>query len=252
LADLGLVFRHFSEVRDASRWLFQAKTYKAGVLAIPPPPNGEFRHVEWEGWGFAGAGDTTVYLVADPSDSLSVPAKDHLSGKFKGISCAVYRVHRLEKHWYTVAFTPILVGDNASELFWMRNGPIGNLLSNEPTHHTDVLGCAEQTKAASIAGRGVSMKKAMDADEIKEVLKANPEWNLKDGKLIREWSFKDFIQAMAFVNRVATLAEAAGHHPDIDIRYNQVVLGLISHDAGGVTQRDASMANKLSKEFPTA
>jgi hypothetical protein len=100
----GLVFRHFSEVRDASRWLFQAKTYKTGVLAMPTSPNGEFRHVEWEGWGFAGAGDTTVYLVSDPSDSLWVPAKYHLSGKFKGISCAVYRVHRLEKHWYTVAF----------------------------------------------------------------------------------------------------------------------------------------------------
>jgi 4a-hydroxytetrahydrobiopterin dehydratase len=96
------------------------------------------------------------------------------------------------------------------------------------------------------------MKKAMDANEIKDVLKANPEWNLKDGKLIREWTFKDFIQAMAFVNRVATLAEAAGHHPDIDIRYNQVVLGLVSHDAGGITQRDASMAAQLSKEFPPA
>jgi hypothetical protein len=100
----GLIFRHFSEVRDASRWLFQAKTYKASVLALPVLPNGEFRHVEWEGWGFAGAGDTTVYLVVDPSDSLSEPAKDHLSGKFKGIPCGVYRVHRLEKHWYTVAF----------------------------------------------------------------------------------------------------------------------------------------------------
>src|SRR5271170_6302556 len=95
----GLIYKHFSEVRDASRWPFQAKTYKASVLALPVPHNSEFRHVEWEGWEFAGAGDTTVYLVVDPSDSLSVPARDHLSGKFKGISCAVYRVHRLEKHW---------------------------------------------------------------------------------------------------------------------------------------------------------
>jgi 4a-hydroxytetrahydrobiopterin dehydratase len=94
------------------------------------------------------------------------------------------------------------------------------------------------------------MKKAMSSVEIDEVLKANPEWNFKAGKLIREWAFKDFIQAMAFVNRVATLAEAAGHHPDIDIRYNHVVLGLVSHDAGGVTQRDASMATQLTKEFP--
>jgi hypothetical protein len=84
----GLIVRHFSEVRDASRWLFQAKTYKARVLALPVPPSGEFKNVEWDGWGFAGAGDTTVYLVVDPSDSLSEPAKDHLSGNYKGISCS--------------------------------------------------------------------------------------------------------------------------------------------------------------------
>ena len=100
----GFIFRHFSEVRDVSRWVFQAKTYKGSVLAVPVPPNGDFRHVEWEGWGFAGAGDTTVYLILDPSDSLSEPARNHLTGKFDGISCPVYRVRRLEKHWYTVAF----------------------------------------------------------------------------------------------------------------------------------------------------
>ena len=100
----GLIFGHFSEVRDASRWLLQSTKYKASVLALPVPPNGDFRHVEWEGWGFAGAGDTTVYLVADPSDSLSKPAKNHLKGRFGGISCPVYRVRRLEKDWYTVAF----------------------------------------------------------------------------------------------------------------------------------------------------
>ena len=100
----ALIFMHFSEVRDAGRWLFQAKTYKASVLAQPVPPNGEFRHVEWEGWGFAGSGDTVVYVVVDPSDSLAEPAKNHLRGKFKGISCAAYRFNRLEKHWYTVAF----------------------------------------------------------------------------------------------------------------------------------------------------
>jgi 4a-hydroxytetrahydrobiopterin dehydratase len=94
------------------------------------------------------------------------------------------------------------------------------------------------------------MKQAMNAAEIEEVLRLNQEWKLLDGKLIREWTFKHFLEAMAFVNRVAVLAEAAGHHPDIDIRYNHVVLGLISHDAGGITQRDASMASQLSKEFP--
>ena len=96
------------------------------------------------------------------------------------------------------------------------------------------------------------MKKAMNEAEIEAVLKAHPEWHLKGGKLMREWTFKDFLEAMAFVNRVAVVAEAANHHPDIDIRYNQVTLGLVSHDAAGITHRDASMAGQLSKEFPPA
>jgi 4a-hydroxytetrahydrobiopterin dehydratase len=51
---------------------------------------------------------------------------------------------------------------------------------------------------------------------------------------------------MAFVNRVAQLAEQGGHHPDIDIRYNRVRLALVSHDAGGITARDLSMAAQLN------
>jgi hypothetical protein len=100
----GLIFNHFSEVRDASRWLFQAKSYKARVLALPTPPDGGFRHIEWEPRGFVVAPDTSIYLVVDPSGSLSEPAKKHLTGKFIGISCPVYRVHRLEEHWYTITF----------------------------------------------------------------------------------------------------------------------------------------------------
>ncbi|WP_158942940.1 4a-hydroxytetrahydrobiopterin dehydratase [Granulicella sp. S190] len=96
------------------------------------------------------------------------------------------------------------------------------------------------------------MKKAMTETEIKDALKTNSDWTLRGGKLVREWSFKDFLEAMAFVNRVAVLAETANHHPDIDIRYNQVTLGLVSHDAGGITQRDLSMAGQLTKEFPPA
>jgi len=95
------------------------------------------------------------------------------------------------------------------------------------------------------------MKNTLSSAEIEAVLRADPEWKLQNGKLIREWTFKDFVEAMKFVNRVATLAEAAGHHPDIDVRYNQVTLGLVSHDAGGITQRDAAMASQISKEFTT-
>ena len=89
----------------------------------------------------------------------------------------------------------------------------------------------------------------LSQSEIDTLLKANPDWKLESGKLVHDWAFKDFVQAMAFVNRVAELAEAAGHHPDIDIRYNKVRLGLISHDAGGITHRDSRMAVRLSHEL---
>lgn len=84
--------------------------------------------------------------------------------------------------------------------------------------------------------------------EIDGFLRANPKWKLKDGELIREWTFNDFNLAIAFVNRVAAMADAANHHPDIDIRYNRVRLSLTSHDAGGVTSRDLKIAETLNQE----
>jgi 4a-hydroxytetrahydrobiopterin dehydratase len=95
------------------------------------------------------------------------------------------------------------------------------------------------------------MTKALNAAEIEEVLKIHPEWKLQGGKLVREWSFKDFVEAMQFVNQVAAIAEAAGHHPDIDVRYNHVLLGLVSHDAGGITRLDAAMAGRIDTELST-
>lgn len=95
------------------------------------------------------------------------------------------------------------------------------------------------------------MKKALTPSEVEDVLRAHPEWSLKDGKLVREWTFRDFPEAMAFVNRIAALAEEANHHPDIDIRYNRVQLALISHDAGGITQRDAAMVTRITADLAT-
>jgi 4a-hydroxytetrahydrobiopterin dehydratase len=70
-------------------------------------------------------------------------------------------------------------------------------------------------------------------------------WKLKDGAIARQFTFVDFGEAMSFVNAVAALAERAGHHPDIDIRYNQVKLALISHDQGGLTEQDMNMAQTI-------
>ena len=93
------------------------------------------------------------------------------------------------------------------------------------------------------------MPDALTQAELDEIIHRHPNWKLVSGKLVREWTFNDFVEAMAFVNRVAELAEAAGHHPDIDIRYNRVLLGLISHDAGGIPRRDATMAMRIDSEF---
>lgn len=84
-------------------------------------------------------------------------------------------------------------------------------------------------------------------DAIREQLKLLPDWNYELGSLLREYTFTDFAEGFAFVVRLALLAEKANHHPDIDIRYNKVRVSLVSHDAGGVTGRDVSMAGEISK-----
>jgi hypothetical protein len=90
-------------LRPAERWLLHSRAYKAEVLAQPSPQNGELRHIEWDGWGFAGL-ETNVYLVYDPSDSLLHAAKNHSPGKFTGIPCEVPTVRHLESRWYSVVF----------------------------------------------------------------------------------------------------------------------------------------------------
>jgi 4a-hydroxytetrahydrobiopterin dehydratase len=78
-------------------------------------------------------------------------------------------------------------------------------------------------------------------------LSALPGWQIEDGELTRTFNFKDFLAALAFVNRVGERAEEAGHHPDIDIRYNKVRLSLVTHDAGGLTAKDLDLAAVAGK-----
>jgi len=73
-----------------------------------------------------------------------------------------------------------------------------------------------------------------------------PGWESNGKEITRAYKFKDFAGAMIFVNKVAGLAEAADHHPDIDIRYNKVRLTLSTHSAGGLTEKDFSLAKQIS------
>jgi 4a-hydroxytetrahydrobiopterin dehydratase len=75
---------------------------------------------------------------------------------------------------------------------------------------------------------------------------APPGWEIVDGKLHREFTFKNFSEAWAFMTRVALLAETANHHPDWSNSWNKVVIDLVTHDAGGITDNDTGLAEKIN------
>lgn len=89
------------------------------------------------------------------------------------------------------------------------------------------------------------------SDAKEEELKTTiPDWLLlRDGthKLRRQFKFKNFKEAIGFVNKVAEIAEKEGHHPDIYISYNKVQLDLFTHAVGGLSENDFIMAAKIDK-----
>ena len=87
--------------------------------------------------------------------------------------------------------------------------------------------------------------KTMTTNEIRDALETVPQWKRIRGMILRKFEFRDFVASMVFVNSIARLAELAGHHPDIDIRWNEVTLKLVTHDAGGLTAKDFELARRF-------
>ncbi|MFN6567697.1 4a-hydroxytetrahydrobiopterin dehydratase [Nostoc minutum NIES-26] len=83
--------------------------------------------------------------------------------------------------------------------------------------------------------------------EIQEQAGGLSDWTVEESKLQTTRTFKDFIAAIEFVNKLVEPAESAGHHPDIEISYNKVKISLTTHDAGGLTQKDFDVAAVLSQ-----
>jgi 4a-hydroxytetrahydrobiopterin dehydratase len=75
-------------------------------------------------------------------------------------------------------------------------------------------------------------------------------WEERDGALEREFELPSFAEAIAFVTRVAEAAEAANHHPDLDVRYRRVLVRWTTHSTGGVTDRDRELAARTSALAP--
>jgi len=81
--------------------------------------------------------------------------------------------------------------------------------------------------------------------EISERLRSLEGWEVRDSRLVKSFQFKDFMSAVHFVDEIAPLAEAEGHHPDLQVGWGKVVVELTSHDAGGLTEKDFEVAARL-------
>jgi 4a-hydroxytetrahydrobiopterin dehydratase len=95
--------------------------------------------------------------------------------------------------------------------------------------------------------RFFNMAQLLTEAEIQEQAGGLSRWTVEQNKLQTSRTFKDFIQAIEFVNKLVEPSESAGHHPDIEISYNKVKITLTTHDAGGLTQKDFDVAREISQ-----
>ena len=91
------------------------------------------------------------------------------------------------------------------------------------------------------------MAQLLTEAEIQEQAKVLSDWTVQDSKLQITRTFKNFIEAIKFVNKLVEPAESAGHHPHIEISYNKVKITLTTYDAGGLTQLDFDLAQVISQ-----
>lgn len=94
------------------------------------------------------------------------------------------------------------------------------------------------------------MAKKLETSAVKAWLNDRDGWKLKSRTIIKTFKFDSFRNSIVFVNRVATLADDQDHHPDIDVRYDQVTISLSTHDAGGITEKDLELAKAV--DFATS
>lgn len=88
-------------------------------------------------------------------------------------------------------------------------------------------------------------------EEIQSELRNLHGWELRDGRLRKQFTFRTFLRAISFVSSVAYVAESLGHHPDVTINYNKVTLRIITHSEGAITDRDFGLANEIETRLTT-
>jgi 4a-hydroxytetrahydrobiopterin dehydratase len=86
---------------------------------------------------------------------------------------------------------------------------------------------------------------ALTDEEVRTELQGLPGWELRDGAIRKEFTFRGFRAAISFIDRLAEVAIAARHHPDLENHYDRVAVSLTTHDAGGVTRADLALARGI-------
>jgi 4a-hydroxytetrahydrobiopterin dehydratase len=90
---------------------------------------------------------------------------------------------------------------------------------------------------------------ALNTKQIKLHLQAVPNWSKRAQTILRTFKFEGFLKGIDFVDRIAAKAQKMNHHPDIDVRFDQVTLTLTTHDEGGITEKDFLLAKQCDGVF---
>jgi len=100
-------------------------------------------------------------------------------------------------------------------------------------------------RPAGATPNGQPLLEKVNGKSVQEWLEVHPGWSRKSNTLFKEYRLASFRDSIVFVNRIAGLADAADHHPDIDIRFNRVLITLSTHSAKGITAKDLALAEAL-------
>jgi 4a-hydroxytetrahydrobiopterin dehydratase len=85
----------------------------------------------------------------------------------------------------------------------------------------------------------------LKAEDVSDRVRRMPEWRVEGSELVQAYRFKNFVEAVDFVNAITKVAEEAGHHPDLMVKWGEVTVHLTSHSAGGLTENDFRMAARI-------
>jgi 4a-hydroxytetrahydrobiopterin dehydratase len=89
----------------------------------------------------------------------------------------------------------------------------------------------------------------LNPEQVTEKLKALSGWERKGDAIAKQYTFKQFMDAIHFINRIAEIAEQMDHHPDMLVNYRRVTFTLSTHDQGGITDKDFKLGEAIEREF---